>query len=89
VDPSAADLRALTGEYTSDEAETTLKVAFENEKLVIHRRPDATILLTPTFRDAFSFPSGSVRFIRGTDGRVTEMSIGDGRVWDLRFRRIN
>jgi hypothetical protein len=89
VSPSAADLQALTGEYTSEEVETTLKVALDTGKLVIHRRPDATIALTPTFRDAFSFPSGSVRFIRGADGRVTEMSIGDGRVWDLRFRRVN
>jgi hypothetical protein len=89
VNPSAADLQALIGEYTSDEAETTLKVALDNGRLAIHRRPDATILLSPTFRDGFSFPSGSVRFIRGSDGRVTEMSIGDGRVWDLRFHRLN
>jgi CubicO group peptidase (beta-lactamase class C family) len=30
---------------------------------------------------------GSVRFIRDSGGRVIEMSIGGGRMWDLRLQR--
>jgi len=86
--PTTADMEQMTGEYASDEAETTLKVAFENGHLVLHRRPDGTIPLTPTYRDAFNSPNGSVRFIRDAGGRISEVSLGDGRVWDLRLKRV-
>jgi hypothetical protein len=87
VNPSRADLEAMVGEYTSDEADATLKVVLEQNGLAIHRRPDVTIRLTPTYRDGFGSSLGSVRFIRASGGRVIEMSIGNSRVWDLRLRR--
>ena len=37
--PTPADLASLAGEYSSDEAEVTLRVALERARLVIHRRP--------------------------------------------------
>jgi len=86
--PSAADLAAFAGEYTSDEAELTLRVAAEDGKLVIHRRPNTTIALTPTYTDAFEGEIGGVRFVRGAKGIVTEMSVSVDRVWDLRFPKI-
>ena len=89
ADPSRADLEVLTGEYASDEAEVTLKVALERARLVIRRRPDSVISLTPTFRDGFNSSLGSVRFIRDSHGRVVEMSIGQERVWDIRLRRTS
>jgi hypothetical protein len=88
VNPSRADLQAMTGDYASDEAEIILKVALEQNGLVIHRRPDTVIALTPTYRDGFSCSLGSVRFIRDAAGRVIEMSVGGPRVWDLRLRRV-
>jgi hypothetical protein len=88
ANPSRADLEAMAGEYTSDEAEVTLKVAVEQNGLVIHQRPDRTIPLTPTYRDGFSCSLGSVRFIRDSGGRVTELSIGESRMWDLRLPRV-
>jgi CubicO group peptidase (beta-lactamase class C family) len=86
--PPIAELQAMAGEYTSDEAEVTLSVSLEQAGFVIHRRPDTGFLLTPTYRDGFSSPLGSVRFIRDAEGRVIEMSIGEQRVWDLRLRRV-
>ena len=74
ANPSRADLDAMTGEYASDEAEVTLRVALEQDRLVIRRRPDAIIPLTPTYRDGFSSSLGSVRFIRDSGGHVIEMS---------------
>jgi CubicO group peptidase (beta-lactamase class C family) len=85
--PTAGDLQDMAGEYTSEEAEVTLKTLVENGALLIHRRPDTIIPLTPTYRDGFSSSLGSVRFIRDSDGRIVEMSIGEQRVWDLRLRR--
>jgi hypothetical protein len=87
MNPSRADLEAMAGEYASDEAELNLKVTLEQNGLMIHRRPDTVIPLAPTYADGFSSSLGSVRFIRDSGGHVTEMSIGEDRVWDLRLRR--
>ncbi len=86
--PTMAELEMMTGDYTSDEAEVTFRVALEKDHLAIHRRPDTTIALTPTYRDGFDSPIGSVRFLRDTTGRVTELSVAEQRVWDMRFRRV-
>jgi len=86
--PTPIELEGMTGEYASDEAEVTFRVALENGHLVIHRRPDAIIALTPTYRDGFSSTLGSVRFMRDSAGRVTELSVGEQRVWDMRLHRV-
>jgi hypothetical protein len=78
----------MVGAYTSDEAEVRLTVSLDAGGLVIHRRPDAVIPLKPTYLDGFSSSLGSIRFIRDSTGRVTEMSIGEDRLWDLRLPRV-
>lgn len=88
ADPTPAELAALAGEYASDEAEVAFHVVLENGLLVIHRRPDAAFPLSPTYRDGFSSQLGSIRFLRDTGGQVTELSLGESRVWDLRFRKL-
>ncbi len=89
VQPTPRDLAAMSGEYISDEAETTFKVTVQDGGLVIHRRPDATIPLEPLFRDAFGSSIGTIRFMRDSSGRISEMSVSfDEAVWDLRFRRV-
>ncbi|MEO8360243.1 MAG: serine hydrolase domain-containing protein [Vicinamibacteria bacterium] len=85
--PTAAELDQYAGEYTSDEAELTLRVAVENGALVIRRRPDTTFTLAPTYKDAFTSDLGGIRFLRDRKGAITEMSISVDRVWDLRFKR--
>ena len=79
--PTPEQLAGFVGEYTSDEIETTLRVALENGRLVIHRRPDEAISLTPTGANGFRSELGTVRFVDG------QMSIHESRVWDLRLRR--
>jgi hypothetical protein len=86
--PAPADLASLAGEYSSDEAEVTLRVALEHAQLVIHRRPNASIPLTPTYKDAFSSSLGVVRFLRDSAGKATGLSVSESRVWDLRFRSV-
>jgi CubicO group peptidase (beta-lactamase class C family) len=88
VEPwTPADLGAFTGIYSSDEAETVLTVAIENGKLSIHRRPSSSFTLTPTYTDAFDSSLGSIRFQRDQEGKVIALSVGESRVWDLRFTR--
>jgi CubicO group peptidase (beta-lactamase class C family) len=87
--PSAAQLQELTGDYTSGEAEVTFQIKLENGALVLHRRPAAAVSLRPTYKDAFECDLGAVRFLRDASGTVTGLSVGEGRVWDLRFTRTN
>jgi CubicO group peptidase (beta-lactamase class C family) len=90
VEPwTPADLNAFAGVYASDEAETALRVAVESGKLVMHRRPDASFTLEPTYTDAFESPLGSVHFLRDASGKIAGLSLSDSRVWDLRFTRQN
>jgi len=86
--PSEAEMQAMTGDYVSDEAETEFNVALTPKGLEIHQRPDIIYPLTPTYAGGFDSKLGSVRFLRDTSGRITGLSLGDSRMWDLRFRRV-
>jgi len=88
-DASAVDLTPFPGEYYSADAETTFTVSVEGSRLVIHRRPATRIALTPSGPDAFDAGGGlgTIRFIRGAGGDVTELSVSQARVYDLRFQR--
>jgi CubicO group peptidase (beta-lactamase class C family) len=87
--PTAAELAALAGEYYSPDAETTFTVVVEDGRLVIRRRPATRLNLNPTARDTFSGGGfQSLRFIRDEAGRVTQLSVRQDRVFDLRFDRV-
>jgi len=85
--PTAAQLAEFGGSYSSDEAELRLVVAVEGGALVLKRRPDTTIALTAIDRDTFRGSIGTITFMRDSAGKVTELSIKQDRVWDLRFQR--
>jgi CubicO group peptidase (beta-lactamase class C family) len=86
--PSPDDLKALAGTYVSEESETTLTIDVNGESLVVSRRPDVKIPLTPAYKDAFAAPElGVVIFRRDAAGRVSALSVAQDRVWDLRFTR--
>jgi CubicO group peptidase (beta-lactamase class C family) len=83
-------LAALAGTYTSDEAETVLTAVVENHALVLKRRPDTTIQLTPTYANAFTADHGlgTVIFRRDASGGATELSVVQDRVWNMRFQHV-
>ncbi|MEX2281850.1 MAG: serine hydrolase domain-containing protein [Gemmatimonadota bacterium] len=85
--PSAVQLAEFAGEYYSPDLETTLTVVVENGRLALKRRPDTRIALTPLYTDAFNSSLGVIRFHRDTNGRITELGISQGRVYDLRATR--
>lgn len=88
VEPTAAELAEYVGSYHSDDAETTLRVAVEDGALVFHRRPADVIPSRAAYPDAFATPLGFIRFLRDGDGRITELTLMQGRVFDLRFQRM-
>lgn len=85
VSPTMSDLAELAGTYVSDDAETTFVASVEDGTLVLERRPDTVLKLTPTYKDAFSGALGAVVFRRG--GTALEFSVVQDRVWDMRFTR--
>jgi hypothetical protein len=63
-------------------------VELDNDHLVVRRRPNTIIPLTPSYQDGFGSPLGRVRFLRDSTGDIAALGLGDSRVWDLRFRRL-
>ena len=57
--PGATQLAELAGAYVSDEAETTLVAAVDGNGLVLKRRPETVIRLTPIYPDAFTGSIGT------------------------------
>ena len=88
AEPDAAALRAYEGLYRSEDAETTLEIREADGELVVHRRPSARMTLNPIYPDAFQGALGLVRFHRDAGGAITELSLRQARVHDLRFERI-
>jgi CubicO group peptidase (beta-lactamase class C family) len=94
VQATAETLADFHGNYTSEEAEAAVAVetmrgilSDGREMLVMRRRPDQLMPLTPVYADAFQAAIGLVRFHRDDAGRVTGFSVSQDRVWDLRFTR--
>jgi CubicO group peptidase (beta-lactamase class C family) len=94
--PSAAQLAAYAGEYTSDEAMATYTIAVDRDQLVASVRPSRTIKLTPTYEDGFLSARGDLlRFTRDADGKIEgfdvksdfSMAEGSARVERLHFVR--
>jgi hypothetical protein len=92
VHPSDSELTSLAGKYESGEAGSTITIAAQAGELTLTIGWNKPIHLRPTFRDAFLMEAGggatSIVFHRDQAGKVTGLSAGDDRVWDLRFTRI-
>jgi CubicO group peptidase (beta-lactamase class C family) len=86
--PSAAELGALAGKYTSPDTDTALTVAVKDGELTLAIGWNVPVRLRPTFRDAFLMQGTAIRFLRGADGGVAGLSAGDDRAWDLRFTKV-
>lgn len=78
----------FVGEYYSPDAMTTLTVRLDGAKLVLHRSPADNFTLTPDGDDRFTTRLGRIRFVRGSDGAVEQLSVQVSRVYDLRFDRV-
>ena len=78
-------LTEYVGTYSSDEAEVTYRAEVRDGALVLVRRPDAVIRLTPVYADGFRAPLGVIWFRRNADGKVTGFTVSQDRVWSLAF----
>jgi hypothetical protein len=89
VHPTAAELASFAGRYESAETDAAVTVSVgKGGELAYRIGSGADAPLRPTFRDTFATPSGaSAHFVRDSSGKVTALSFGEDRVWDLRFAR--
>ena len=83
----ARTLAEYAGDYVSDELDATWRIEPKDSTLIVRRGAVPDITLQPVFLDAFNSPGGVVRFQRASDGRVTGLVIGAGRVTGFVFRR--
>ena len=63
-------------------------MVLEDGELVVKDRWGQGQTLRPIYPDAFSAGGSIFIFRRDQGGRVTEASLSESRVWDLRFRKI-
>jgi CubicO group peptidase (beta-lactamase class C family) len=88
--PSPSELQPYAGTYASDEAETTLTAGVEGGTLVLRRRPDTTLTLTPLYAGAFTASGGlgTVIFSGDGQGRMTQLKVVQDRIWNMPFGKL-
>jgi CubicO group peptidase (beta-lactamase class C family) len=85
--PSPTDLADLSGNWHSEEAQSSIKIAVEGDKAFVVIRPVAKIPLTPIYPDHFSAQGYVVWFTRDSAGKIDKMHVGTGRMRDMLFER--
>lgn len=87
VTPTAADLQALVGSYSSPELGTTWTVRIEKGKAMLKGRAIGESELKPRIKDAYQADGSFVRFTRGADGRINGFDVSASRMLRIRFNR--
>ena len=87
--PSATDLNAFAGQYTSSEIRATWTARVDSGRLVLSSRRGFRQALSPQYKDAFSGGSfGTVWFSRDARGQVSAMHMSSARLWNLTIPRV-
>ena len=91
-DPSSVTLAELAGDYYSPELNTTYTFIVKSGKLIARHFRTGDIALTPSKVDEFTgnqWYFGLVQIIRDANNQVTGCKVGNGRVMNLKFDRVN
>lgn len=80
-------MNEYTGEYYSDEAEAKFYVQVKNGKLVLMQKPKTEFQLTPTYKDGFEVPVGTIYFERDKK-KITSLKISVGRARNVEFKKV-
>ncbi len=88
IDPDSVDLGEYIGHYWSDDLGVEYEVRRDEDRLVFWTRKMDPRALSPLFQDGFS-ANGGVIFTRDDRGRIDGFTISTGRVWKVRFRRLD
>ncbi len=85
--PTAADLQALVGSYSSPELGTTWTVRIEKGKVMLKGRAVGESELKPRIKDGYQANGSFVRFTRGANGRINGFDVSASRMLRIRFNR--
>ena len=83
-----SNLKEYTGIYASDETESKMAIVLKDGKLFIQQREDNLLLLTPVYKDGFSFPGGDAFFERDMKGMINKFFVSIARARKVEFRRV-
>ena len=85
--PTAEDIAAYVGKYTSEEAETTFDVVAEGSSVRLRDRYGNVQVMLPSYRDSFTSGGTIVTFVRNGAGKVVALNVGSDRAWSVRFEK--
>jgi CubicO group peptidase (beta-lactamase class C family) len=80
-------LGAFVGSYWSDELEARFSITARDSVLVFHLAPADSTTLQSTTPDTFTSNWGTLAFVKDKAGRVTAVTLWDGRARNIRFVR--
>lgn len=86
--PTPDELKALTGVWHSDEADSTYTLTVEDTRAWLTQRPATKIGLNPVYKDHFTAINGSVVWFTRT-GKTITMHVGTSRMRDMPFTRLS
>ncbi len=85
--PSASELAAYAGAYTSAELGATYIVAATDTGITLRTRANPPVIATPGYGDTFLAPFFLIEFTRDQGGRLTGALLSTGRVRKIRFEK--
>lgn len=85
--PAPEELEEYTGDYSSDELETTFKLSLQKNRLYFTHRTAPSVPLVPIYKDIFSVGNMRIIFSRNPSGKITSFFVNAGRVQNLRFKK--
>ena len=84
-DLTPAKMQEYVGEYYSDEAVCKFIVRVKDNGLVLIQEPSREFKLSPTFKDGFEAPLGTILFERNNNKKVNQFSVSIARARNIQF----
>lgn len=81
-------VQQFAGVFYSPDVDAIWRLTATGNDLTLNVRSFAPEVLRPAFRDAFFTDRGLLRFHRDERGRVDGFEMGNARVWNVGFRRV-
>lgn len=87
--PAESELEGLAGLWSSEEAETSVRVIVEKGKVKIRLTSLQEIPMIPVYKDHFAVSDDSIVWIeRNSKGEIERLHVGTGRLRDIFFTRV-
>ncbi|MBT8397957.1 MAG: beta-lactamase family protein, partial [Gemmatimonadetes bacterium] len=88
VDRDSVDLEPYVGRYWSEELGVEYEARLEEGRMFFMNRKIGRRNINPVFHDGFGAGGNWVRFFRDSAGEITGFTQSSGRVWKVRFRKL-